>query len=193
MSIQAYLRQSTGDFPLPNVQGVAGSWMDLCTLTLQHGRLWAGDPWLANDDDGVVFNVKSGMYIVQVMGMDFEGHRRIARVRIFDQTAWDFESQPTQVTVKDEMGFLGICDLTAMNHAVEPDHYEDFTEDLDKVIDEDAVECIDFAYAGRHFEMVMLPAGLGDGEYDVFQLMAHGKVVGMEIEFLPYDFMVRSQ
>lgn len=190
MSIKEYFSQSTGDVLPANVAGVVGPWMELCNLDLPHGRLWAGDPWLANEVDGVVIKVKPGQFRVQVMGMDFEGHRRIARVRIFDQTASSFESQLTSLTVKDEMGLLGLGDLTAMNRAIEPDHYEDFTEDLDKVTIEDVAGCIGFEYRNRRFEMVLLPAGLGDGEYDVYTLQFQDKVIGMEVEFLPEDFMI---
>lgn len=190
MSIQDYFGQSTGDFPPAKTPGVPGPWLDLCTLHLPHGRLWAGDPWLANDQDGVVIKVKPGTYRVQVMGMDFEGHRRIARVRLFEESASSCQTIKTAHSVSVDMGMLGICDIHAMNHAVEPDHYEDFIEDLNKVTDEDIAGCIAFEYASNRFEMVLLPAGIGDGQYDVLELKSHDKMIGMEIEFLPEDFMM---
>ena len=46
----------------------AKGWLMLCTLDVPTGSLWAGDPHLANADDGCVVKVTPGRYVVEAVG-----------------------------------------------------------------------------------------------------------------------------
>ncbi len=189
MTVEEYFSQSVGDFPKPNIAGVSGPWMPLGSMNVPYGKLWAGDPWIVTEEDGAVVTIKPGICHIELQGMDFEGHRRISRMRVYHESATDLQIKPTEMTVNIDVGELGVSDMVAIAQAIEPDHYEEFMEDLDAA-SSGGLEYVEFAYAGKSFEMILIPAGLGDGAYDVFELTSQNKVVGMEIEFLPADFVL---
>jgi hypothetical protein len=189
MTVEEYFSQSVGAFPKPNVPGVSGPWMPLGSFTVPYGKLWAGDPWIVTEEDGVVVTIKPGLCHIEIQGMDFDGHRRISRVRVYRDDAAEFQLKPTEKTVCIDVGELGLSDMVAIAQAIEPDHYEEYMEDLDAA-SSDGLNCVEFTYGGKSFEMIMIPGGLGDGEYDVFELVSNGNTVGLEIEFLPDDFML---
>lgn len=189
MSVEEYFRQSVGAFPKPNITGVRGPWMPLGRLKVPYGKLWAGDPWIVTEEDGAVVTIKPGICRIDLQGMDFEGHRRISRMRVYREEAVDLQINPTQMMVNIDVGELGVSDMVAIAQAIEPDHFEDYMQDLDAA-SSGSLEHVEFAYAGKSFEMMLIPAGLGDGAYDVFELTSKNKVVGMEIEFLPADFVL---
>ncbi|MAX25155.1 MAG: hypothetical protein CMJ19_11695 [Phycisphaeraceae bacterium] len=192
MTVEEYFSQSVGDFPKPNISGVSGPWMPLGSMNVPYGKLWAGDPWIVTEEDGVVVNVKPGLCHVEIQGMDFEGHRRIARVRVYCDEVTDLQIKPMNKTVCIDVGELGVSDMVAISQAIEPDHYEDYMEDLNAA-SSGGLEYVAFDYEGKSFEMILIPGGLGDGEYDVFELVSNGKTVGLEIEFLPADFVLDTE
>src|SRR5688572_13066158 len=82
MDISGYFGKSKGTFPKAGVVGVESEWMDVGTLYVRGGRLWAGDPQVMDGRASGTLKVRKVRHRVQIKGMDFKGHRRIARVRL---------------------------------------------------------------------------------------------------------------
>lgn len=165
-------------------KGKGGSkteWMSFCTLDVKTGSLWAGDPHLANAEDGCVVKVPPGRYAVEGIGLLCEGERVVARLRV------RLESVATP-TLGGEVGdtgtdsaMIGVCDIEEFDKACGADSGEEV---------QDAIE----AQTGDGFGTINLeqfpgavmpfvPTG-SDGSGPVFALMSGDQVVGMELPFM---------
>src|SRR5439155_3104980 len=77
MNLMDYLSKR-GKLP----KGAGTEWLTLCTLDVTTGALWAGDPHLANADDGHVTKVPAGRYVVEGMGRSQGRDRVVSRLRV---------------------------------------------------------------------------------------------------------------
>ncbi len=190
MDIVEYFAASTGDWPETGVAGVESEWMELGQMTIPVGRLWVGDPMLANEEDGCIVEAPPGAYNVSVKGMDIGGHRRISRLRaVLDgETAGEI-GDPCGDTFTD-CGLVGLCDMAACDQAVTDEYADEYTDDVWQAVDESDVNCCEFEYGGNHFQLAWVPSGLGDGEFYVFAIKSGGRTVGIEVEFLPPGFVL---
>src|SRR3954468_23171775 len=75
-------------------------WLPFCTLDVTSGSLWAGDPHLANADDGHVVIVPVGRYLVEGIGAAMGRSRVVSRLRVRLASAED-------PTVGGELGETG--------------------------------------------------------------------------------------
>lgn len=191
MDIGQYFARSKGDFPKTGVKGVESAWMDYETLTVPNGRLWVGDPWQVDETQCSV-DVAPGMYRVQVMGMDFKGHRRVARMRAcLNSVARPVRGKACGQTGTD-VAVVGLCDIGTFEEDVRRRHLRKYGKDIEAALDAGGIGCIQFDYGRKSGEsfgrMALLPSGLGDGAFEVYPLRSGRRVVGLEVVFLPPGF-----
>lgn len=95
----------------------AKGWLVLCTLDLPTGSLWAGDPHLANADDGCVVKVTPGRYVVEAVGQAVGRDRFVSRLRV----RLVGEKAPTVGKEVGDTGtdsaMIGVCDIKAFDKA----------------------------------------------------------------------------
>lgn len=176
MNLKDYLTKR-GTVP----KGGGAQWLPLCTLDVTTGALWAGDPHLANADDGHVTKVPPGRYVVEGMARAQGRDRVVSRLRVRLAS----EKNPT---VGKELGdagtdsaMIGVCDIKAFDKACGRDAGEAVQE---------AIEAQTGAGCGvirlRKFPgtvMPFVPTG-SDGGGPVLALMSGRKRVGIELSFV---------
>jgi len=79
-------KNKPGDPPVGTV-GVESDWLEVGTLQVTTGSLWAGDPYVCNGDDGCFVKVPAGPYVLMAKAMDFAGRKRVSRLRVFLESA----------------------------------------------------------------------------------------------------------
>jgi hypothetical protein len=172
----------SGKMPLPASERT--DWIELCTIEVNTGSLWIGDPLVANAEDGCVAEVPHGTYSVEGIGCLSQRVRTIHRIRVRLKSA-------QSVTVGSEIGetgtdsaMIGICDIRAFDAAVGPDSQEDIQEELEAKTQRGGFGLLTFRkYKGA--VMAFLPSGDGDGSGPVLDLIAGGQRVGIYHEFFP--------
>jgi hypothetical protein len=193
MNIQEYFDKSTGSFPDSRCTGVESEWMRVGTLSAPCGDLWAG-VCFTDPEEGCVVKVPVGVHEVWIKGMDFKGHRRTARVRVcptsFQETA--LADRCGEICV--DGGLIFLCDIGAFEEVVtgryEKQFQKEFVEASSAAYFESyGIRCMSFNYDGRSIDVGHMPAGLGDGTYPVFPLMCQNQMVGLEVEFLPLNYI----
>src|SRR5262245_49451770 len=70
-------KNNRGDQPAGTV-AVESDWLEVGTLEVTTGSLWAGDPCVCNGEDGCVVKVPRGKYLVLAKSMDFAGRKRVS-------------------------------------------------------------------------------------------------------------------
>jgi hypothetical protein len=192
MTIGEYFGKTKGTFPEVGAVGVESGWMNAGTLDVPNGKLWAGDPWVVDQQSGWAMTLPKGVYRVQVKGMDFKGHRRTARVRAFLKRV-------TKPTLGESCGQTGtdsawvaLFDLGAYRKAVTTKRAKDYEEDLENITKDEGIGVLGMQYGSNRFDMALQPSGLGDGTFTVYPLLDKGKPVGMEVEFLPPRFALEK-
>jgi hypothetical protein len=163
---------------LPKSAGV--QWLTLCTLDLTTGALWAGDPHLANADDGHVTKVPAGKYVVEAIARAHGRDRVVSRLRVRLAS----EKNPT---VGKELGdtgtdsaMIGVCDIKAFDKACGRDSGEDVQEAIEAQTEAGygVIRLKKFPGAVMPF----VPTG-SDGGGPVLALMSGRKRVGIELSF----------
>jgi hypothetical protein len=89
MRLSDYLEKNEPGDPPAGTIGAESDWLEVGTLEVTTGSLWAGDPYLCTPDDGCVVKVPPGTYIVEAKGMDFDGRRRVSRMRAYLEDSTD--------------------------------------------------------------------------------------------------------
>jgi hypothetical protein len=69
----------SGKMPLPSSERT--EWLELCTIEVTSGKLWIGDPLIANEEDGCVATVPAGTYTVEGIGCLSDRTRTVCSVR----------------------------------------------------------------------------------------------------------------
>jgi len=188
MNIETYFKKSKGSWPKKNVAGVESEWMKLGTIEIPTGSLWAGDPWVANAEDGVVVRVPKGRYMMEAKGMDFKGHRRVSRIRVYREGVKSPTTSKSGKETWTDVGMIGVCDIRALQRAVSEKFVDEYMNDIQEVTDGAIANCVPMEYGGKSFQMAAISSGLGDGSFPVYPLKYRGKTIGMEIEFLACGF-----
>jgi len=190
MKPDQYFGKSKGAFPKDGVIGTESDWMEAGVLSVPYGKLWVGDLYVMEEDEGCVVSVPKGQYRVEVKGMDFKGHRRTARVRacLVDVTERRLGKKCGQLGI--DCGMLGLYDTTAFKRTIGKEHVKQYGQDVIKATMEEIVGCVEHIYAGKTFEFAFLPAGLGDGLFKVYVLESARRIVGLEVEILPPGFSI---
>ena len=101
--------------------GKAADWLSFCTLDVSTGALWAGDPHLANADDGYVAKVPRGRYVIEAIGLSKGRQRVVSQLRVRLESAESPRvGREVGHTGKDS-GMIGVCDIKAFDGACGPD------------------------------------------------------------------------
>jgi len=118
MNIDEYLSESTGRFPASGCTGVESEWMHVGSLSIPCGDLWAGQFCPTKRKDGCVVKVPSGVQEVWIKGMDFNGHRRTARVRVCPAFAQEPALAESCGVINVDVGAVSLCDIGAFDKVV---------------------------------------------------------------------------
>jgi hypothetical protein len=186
-TLQMYLANNRHDDPPEGTVGMESDWLPFTTLNVTTGSVWAGDPWIANAEDGLVVRLPLGTYQLEAKVMDFAGRKRISRLRAC------LESAKAPVLGK-EIGETGtdsakmvVCDMGTLEASIGAD--DDRYRDLVMKHEYKDCGCIQF----RMKKPIVLPyvsTGFGDGGAPVFVLKSGRRRVGLELEFLPPGYKV---
>jgi hypothetical protein len=189
MTLQEYLKKNRHSDPPVGTVGVESDWMELGTLEVTTGSLWAGDPFVCNAEDGCVVKVPPGLHAVEAKAMDFAGRKRVSRLRVLRQgTQEPVVGEVVGETLTDT-GLMAVCDIDALNEAIGGD--DDRFNDL--VTQRDYKDCgiVQFRMKGPIAIPYVAPA-FGDCDAPVFELKSGSERVGMELEFLAPGYVFRD-
>ena len=159
-------------------------WLHFCTLEVTSGALWAGDPHLANAEDGCVVKVSKGKYIVEGIGGSLGSDRVVSKLRVRLESV-------QQPTIGEEIGdagtdsaMIGVCDIKAFDAACGAESGDEVQE----AIEEETAERFGIITIETCPGAVMpfVPTG-SDGRGPVFALIYGGKCVGIELPFMDED------
>jgi hypothetical protein len=184
-----YLSKSKYGFPKKGVKGVESDWLEFGEVDIPTGSLWIGDATVLNSTEGRTVKVPPGRYVVQLKGMDFKGVRTFSRVRAFAVNCERFSQGDEIGEVITDSSMIGICDIAAVDAAVTKRYMAEFENDLREATAEPGSAIDTFAYGKKNFMLAYVPSGLGDGAFPVYSLEASGGAVGVEVEFLPSDYV----
>src|SRR5262245_62132432 len=164
--------------------GERTKWLPVCTLDVKTGALWAGDPHLANKDDGCVVRVPPGLYRIEGIGAKSGPGRAVARLRVCLDSVKKARLGKRIGSTGTDSAMIGVCDIEAFDAAcgaatggAGQDAIEAQTESSYGVITL-------LEHPGTF--MPFVPTG-GDGSSPVRALMANRRCVGIEINFEAED------
>ena len=165
-------------------KGKAGKWLPFCKLDVPTGSLWAGDPHLANADDGCVVKVPVGRYVVEGVGAANGRYRVVSRLRVRLEGAKDVKPGKEVGETGTDSAMIGVCDIKAFDKACGPDAGEDVQEAIEAQTRKSygVVNLKKFPGAIMPF----VPTG-SDGGGPVLALMSGRKRVGIELSFTGED------
>ncbi len=169
-----------GKFP----RGSTTPWLPFCALQVTTGSLWAGDPYLANAEDGCVVKVPRGTYQVEGVGLSLGRRHVVSRLRVRLATA----SNPTPGKEAGETGtdsaMIGVCDIKAFDAALG----RDGDDAIEEAIASQTENGFGIVKVKRRPGAVMpcVPTG-SDGSGPVLALMSSGMRVGFQLAFVPED------
>ena len=185
MKLADFLKKNKpGDPPVGTV-GVESDWLEVGTLQVTTGSLWAGDPYVCNGDDGCFVKVPAGPYVLMAKAMDFAGRKRVSRLRVFLESAGKLVLGKKVGEADIDTATIAVCDIAAVDDAIGDDRAH-FAELITQHAYED--------YGVVEFRMkkpIAIPyvaTGFGDDSYPVFELRSGRRRVGIETEFLPPGF-----
>jgi hypothetical protein len=176
MNLKEYLLKK-GKAP----RGKTKEWLHFCTLEVTTGSLWAGDPYLANADDGCVVRVPRGRYAVEGIGLAWGRYRVVSRLRVRLESAKNPKLGKQRGVAGTDSAMIGVCDIKAFDRACGPDSGDEVHEAV-------------AAQTGDGFGVITIkkrpgavmpfvPTG-SDGVGPVLALTSGGKCVGIELPFM---------
>ena len=184
-----YLSKSKYGFPKKGIKGVESDWLEFGDVEIPVGSLWVGDVTVLRSTEGRTVKVPPGRCVVQLKGMDFKGVRTFSRVRAFAAGSDRFTLGAEIGEAITDSSMIGICDIAAVEAAVIKRHMAEFENDLREATDEPGTAIETFAYGKKSFMLAYILSGLGDGAFPIYSLEAAGKIVGVEVQFLPSDYV----
>lgn len=191
MTLKKRFARQKGDFPRRGVAGQEGEWLAIGKLDAPKGTLCAVDVTLFNEDDGFVVKAPPGKYVVEGKVMDFNGHLRVSRVRAYlDGTTPRLGKEVGETGTDSAM--IAICDIKHCDAGMTDEDNEVFAEKLfDVEVDGGDVKTVKIGKK-KTITFAVCETGLGDGGYPVFSLVDGKRTVGLEVEFLPGDFVMED-
>ena len=172
--------------------GVETDWMEVCTIQVPSGTLWAGDTgfsWAeAMEGGGCVVDVPKGTYRVEAKGMSFADVRRISRLRACLSRIKTPVLGDEVDSAGTDSGQVGVGDPIALKEAFEAVCGNEVDQALDLLEQQTEPACgIIQPNPKGNATVAFVPSGFGDGTGPVFELVSRGKgrVVGIELEFIP--------
>jgi hypothetical protein len=179
MNLKDYLSKK-GKIPKEGAQ----DWLPFCTLQLTTGSLWAGDPHLANADDGHVTKVPPGRYVVEAVGLARGRERMVSRLRVRLQSAKNPTTGKALGDTGTDSAMIGVCDIKAFEKACGRDSGEEVQEAIEGQTDSGFGIISLKRFPGA--VMPFVPTG-SDGSGPVLALMSGRKRVGIELSFTGED------
>lgn len=172
----------SGKLPLPAVKRT--NWLELCTIEVTSGKLWVGDPLLANEEDGCVATVPPGTYTVEGIGCLSNRTRTVYSVRARLKSAAEFQVGAAIGETGTDCAMMGICDIGAFEAACKD--AAEVQEDLEEKTLRAGFGCITFRKCPGAV-MVFVPSGDGDGCGPVRELLESGTRIGIQHDFYADD------
>ncbi len=172
-----------GKMPLPFTEHT--DWLELCVIEVSSGKLWIGDPLLANEEDGYVAGVPTGTYVVEGIGCLSNGVRAVYGIRARFKGAIGIQVGSVIGETGTDCAMIGICDIGAFDAACK-DAAEEVQGELEEKTWRAGFGRITLKkYRGA--EMAFVPSGDGDGCGPVRELLEGGKLVGIQHDFYADD------
>jgi hypothetical protein len=185
MRLGEYLQGNSRKPPAAGIIGQESDWLAVCDFEVTTGALWAGDPCLANAEDGCVLQVPIGTYLVEAKCMDFAGSKFVSRLRVHLIGA----RNPVIGNQVGESGTdstaIAVCDIRALDAAI-GDASDEAQEQIENQLKED-YGIIDI-HVDANVTMPFVASGFGDGTGPVFEVLSDGERIGMELEFIPAGY-----
>lgn len=176
MNLKDHLSKK-GKAPKPNTT----VWLPFCTLDVTTGSLWAGDPHLANADDGCVVKVPPGRYVVEGRPGAIGRDRIVSRLRVRLQSEKNLTLGKELGDTGTDSAMIGVCDIKAFDKALGKDPGDEVQDAIEAQTD-DGFGIIKLKkFPGT--VMPFVPTG-SDGSGPVFALTAGRKRVGIELAFM---------
>lgn len=191
-SIQNYFSQKSTERPRKGQTGEFTDWLSFHELELRGDLLQfvetrvigiIGDEEYENTE----IPAAPGVYSVECKGVAFGGDKRVAAMRAYPKGVNVMRGKKIG-SIPVDLGGVSVVDIKTVKPSMDEDEerYEEWLEDL--LYDFD-----DYSAVKIHQwkpTMTKIPnaeSGFGDGEYDVYELLNDGAVVGMEVEFIAED------
>ena len=184
MTLEEYLNAGSQGIPKGGVKGVPSEWLPVAEITVSHGSLWAGDPYVCDGEDGCMIDVPNGDYIVEAQGYDFDGIRIIGRARARLASASDVLMGEMVGDTGTDSALIAICDMGSVDAAVAGDN-DGFQAFIDEY-DFQRYGVIQFQMKGE-IAIPYVNSGFGDGTGPMYRLMAGDRCVGLELDFVCDD------
>ena len=161
-------------------KGKTTPWLPFCALRVTTGALWAGDPNVANAEDGCVVKVPRGKYRVEGVGISFGRRRVVSSLRVRLETTADPRIGKEVGTTGTDSAMVGVCDFKAFDAAVQCAGEDAFQEALHTQIKNG----LGIIKVNRQPGAVMpcVPTG-SDGSVPVFALLSAGRRAGIQLNF----------
>ena len=197
MSIEDYFGKNTGSYPAPGCAGIESEWFEAGTISIPTGELWVGSSFQTMREEGCVVKVARGIHHVSVKGMDFDGHRRMARGRVcLDSAKKPIIGNKACGKISVDGGMVAFCDVVRYDQVVFPRFAKQFLKDYGQAsmtafFETFGIKSMSFKYGNKSVDVAFMPSGLGDGSYKVYPIQSGEQVVGAEVEFLASNFKAR--
>ena len=174
----------TGSEAETGTSGVESDWLFHSEFKLHGKRLQMLDVFMAgNDDEGVILDASTGVYVVEARVVTYGIDRRISHVRV--------HPKGQVVTVGARAGEVGvdlaavaICDVDRLAGWAN-DHQDEWQRWGDKLWFHRTAHAGIYTCEPAKTVVPFVDSGFGDGTYPVYYLMRDGRPVGLEAEFIP--------
>ncbi len=168
----------SGKMPMPPSE--CTDWLQLCTIEITSGKLWIGDPLIANEQDGCVGAVAAGTYVIEGIGCISDRTRTVRSIRARLLCASMFQVGPEIGETGTDSGMVGICDIGEFDAACKK--AATVQDELEEKTWRAGFGCIVFKRF-RGAVMAFVPSGNGDGCGPVRELLSSGARVGILHDF----------
>lgn len=161
-------------------KGRTNDWLAFCTFDVTSGSLWAGDPHVADADDGWITKVPRGRYVVEGVGRAEGRNRFVSRLRVRLQGAKNATTGKELGKTGTDSAMIGVCDIKAFDRACARASEDEVQGAIDAQTEDGfgVVRLRKFPGAVMPF----VPTG-SDGTGPVHALVSGGKRVGIELSF----------
>ncbi len=186
-----FLAEANISQPKKGMVGVETDWKLLSKLTLKGGKFLVCDfQFIPSEKDGISVQAPPGIYTVEAKAIDFDGDRRISRLRVLQRGKKPCIGKQLGDTWTDT-AMTGICDLEILSKewtAIGQDKAEEkLQEEYER-----GEDCGVFTLKSKGTKVPFVSSGFGDGTFPIFELCDSEDRVGFEIEFIfvstPYPF-----
>src|SRR5688572_6174336 len=117
MNLKDYFEGESTGSPAQGSKGTQSDWLDFCDVMLIGPKVLVVDAnFVPSADDGLVIELPSGRYHVQVRAIDYGGDKRVSRLRTLLEGCVPSVGARLGETWTDT-ALTGICDLEIFSNA----------------------------------------------------------------------------